>query len=436
MNLADRASQATKLDALTGRYDPWLLGLALALAGLGVVMVASSSIAIAEGHDVPAFYFVIRHVVFLGLGLGLAWGMMQLELKLVEKYSQWLLLGCFLLLLAVFLPGIGHTVNGAQRWINLGVSNFQAVEAVKVLLIIWLASYLVRYRDEIGNRWRTLLKPLGVAGAIPAILLLQPDFGSAALILAITGGMVWLGGARIQHLALMACLALPALAAVAVAAPYRVARLKSFLNPWADPFDDGFQLTQALIAIGRGEWFGVGLGGSVQKLFYLPEAHTDFIFSVTAEELGFVGSFLIIALFAAFSARTFHIGMRAVEMRRHFAGFCAFGVGFWISLQAFVSIGVNLGILPTKGLTLPLISSGGSSVLMTCVAIGLLLRVSYELDRAERQVARIRGDGDTASDEHGGFDAVVPAQSPAAVVPAVGPRGSRHRVEPKFGAVA
>ncbi len=433
---ADRASQATKLDALTGRYDPWLLGLSLALASIGVVMVASSSIAISEGLDVGPFYFLTRHVVFLGLGLALAWAMMQVELKLVEKYSQWLLLGCFLLLLAVFLPGIGHTVNGAQRWINLGVSNFQAVEAVKVLLIIWLASYLVRYRDEIGNRWRTLLKPLGVAGAITAILLLQPDFGSAALILAITGGMVWLGGARIQHLALMACLALPALAAVAVAAPYRVARLKSFLDPWADPFDDGFQLTQALIAIGRGEWFGVGLGGSVQKLYYLPEAHTDFIFSVTAEELGFAGSVMIIALFVALGARTFHIGMRAVEMRRHFAGFCAFGVGFWISLQSFVSIGVNLGILPTKGLTLPLISSGGSSVLMTCVAIGLLLRVSYELDRAERQVARIRGEGGAPSDEAMALDASPPVQSPAAMAPAVGPRGSRHRIEPKIGAVA
>ena len=432
----DRASQATKLDALTGRYDPWLLGLSLALASIGVVMVASSSIAISEGLDVGPFYFLTRHVVFLGLGLALAWAMMQVELKLVEKYSQWLLLGCFLLLLAVFLPGIGHTVNGAQRWINLGVSNFQAVEAVKVLLIIWLASYLVRYRDEIGNRWRTLLKPLGVAGAITAILLLQPDFGSAALILAITGGMVWLGGARIQHLALMACLALPALAAVAVAAPYRVARLKSFLDPWADPFDDGFQLTQALIAIGRGEWFGVGLGGSVQKLYYLPEAHTDFIFSVTAEELGFAGSVMIIALFVALGARTFHIGMRAVEMRRHFAGFCAFGVGFWISLQSFVSIGVNLGILPTKGLTLPLISSGGSSVLMTCVAIGLLLRVSYELDRAERQVARIRGEGGAPSDEAMALDASPPVQSPAAMAPAVGPRGSRHRIEPKIGAVA
>jgi cell division protein FtsW len=248
--------------------------------------------------------------------------------------------------------------------------------------------------------------------------------------------MVWLGGARIRNLVIPALVALPLLALVAIAEPYRVRRLTSFRDPWADPFNDGFQLTQALIAIGRGEWFGVGLGGSVQKLFYLPEAHTDFIFSVTAEELGFVGSFGIIALFAAFTWRAFDIGLRAVNMRRHFAGFCAFGVGLWVSLQSFVSIGVNLGLLPTKGLTLPLISSGGSSVLTTCMAIGLLLRVSYELDRAERQVARLRsGDGLPEPGEPA-FDAALPPQSPAALAPAVGPRGSRHRIEPKIGAVA
>ncbi|KFN43301.1 hypothetical protein N790_02725 [Arenimonas malthae CC-JY-1] len=436
MAFTDDRTQATKLDAIGGRYDPVLLGLSLLLAAFGVVMVASSSIAIAEGLEVGPFYFVTRHVLFLGLGMGLAYAVMRTELKLIEKYNHVLLLGCFLLLLAVFLPGIGHSVNGAQRWINLGVSKFQAVEAVKVLLIIWMASYVVRYRDEIGQKWSTLLKPLGIAGLIVAFLLVQPDFGSAALILAITGGMVWLGGARIQHLLAIAALALPALAAIAVAAPYRVARLKSFLNPWADPFDDGFQLTQALIAIGRGEWFGVGLGGSVQKLFYLPEAHTDFIFSVTAEELGFVGSVGIIAVFAIFSWRTFRLGLRAVEMRRYFAGFCAFGVGLWISLQSFVSIGVNLGLLPTKGLTLPLVSSGGSSVLGTCVAIGLLLRVSYELDRAERQVARLRGAGALPA-ETDVRDETLSPQSPAAVAPvAAGPRGSRPRIEPKIGAVA
>jgi cell division protein FtsW len=436
MNPTDRAHQATKLDAITGRFDPVLLLVTLALAGLGVVMVASSSIAIAEGLDVGPFYFLTRHLVFLAIGGGMAWALMRMELKIVEKYSHLLLAMCFLMLLLVFLPGVGRSVNGAQRWINMGIAGFQAVEAVKLMFIIWLASYLVRYRDEIAQRWMALIKPLAVAGAIVVLLLLQPDFGSAALLLAITGGMVWLGGARIRNLMIPALVALPMLAMVAIAEPYRVRRLTSFRNPWADPFNDGFQLTQALIAIGRGEWFGVGLGGSVQKLFYLPEAHTDFIFSVTAEELGFAGSFAIIALFALFTWRAFNIGLRAVEMRRHFAGFCAFGVGLWISLQAFVSIGVNLGLLPTKGLTLPLISSGGSSVMMTCVAIGLLLRVSYELDRAERQVARLRG-GDLPLAEPGEGSAEPPAvQSPANAAPAVGPRGSRHRIEPKIGAVA
>jgi cell division protein FtsW len=437
MSSHDSANQATRLDAIPGRYDPVLLLLTLALAGLGVVMVASSSLAIAEGLNVGPFYFLIKHVMFLVVGSTLGVALMRVELKTVERHSHLLLAMCFVLLGLVFLPGIGRSVNGAQRWINLGVSNFQAVEAVKLMLIIWLASYLVRYRDEIALKWMALIKPLGVAGAIVSILMLQPDFGSAALILAITGGMVWLGGARIQHLLLMGVVILPAVVAAAVAAPYRVARLKSFLNPWADPFNDGFQLTQALIAIGRGEWLGVGLGGSVQKLFYLPEAHTDFIFSVTAEELGFVGSFGIIALFAAFTWRAFNIGLRAVEMRRHFPGFCAFGVGLWVGLQAFVSIGVNLGILPTKGLTLPMISSGGSSVIMTCAAIGLLLRVSYELDRAERQVARLRGaEGSLPQDADAPAERAPAVATPAPAMPVAGLRGGRQRIEPKFGAVA
>jgi cell division protein FtsW len=437
MNPTDRAHQATKLDAITGRYDPVLLLVMLALSCLGVVMVASSSIAVAEDHNVGPFYFLIRHLVFLAVGLGLAWALMQVELKVVEKYSHLLLALCFAMLLLVFVPGIGHTVNGAQRWLNLGVSKFQVVEAVKLMFIIWLASYLVRYRDEIAQQWMALIKPLGVALAIVVLLLLQPDFGSAALLLAITGGMVWLGGARIRNLLMPAGVVLPLLALVAIAEPYRVRRLTSFRDPWADPFNDGFQLTQALIAIGRGEWFGVGLGASVQKLFYLPEAHTDFIFSVTAEELGFAGSFGIIALFGIFTWRAFNIGLRAIEMRRHFAGFCAFGVGLWISLQAFVSIGVNLGLLPTKGLTLPLISSGGSSVMMTCVAMGLLLRVSYELDRAERQVARLRG-GDLPMPDPGEGRADRPATStaPTGAANVVTSRGTRQRIEPKIGAVA
>jgi cell division protein FtsW len=385
-------AQATRLDAIVGRFDPWLLAAATGLAALGVVMVASSSIAIGEDLEVGPFYFLVRHLVFLGLGLGLAAWAMRTEFKTVERFDRLLLLACFVLLLLVFVPGVGRSVNGAQRWISLGISNFQVVEAVKLMYIVWLASYLVRFRDEVNATWGAMLKPLGVAIGLMALLVLQPDFGSLALILAITAGMLVLGGVHMPRMAAPVLVILPLLAILAIAEPYRMRRLTSFMDPFADPFNSGYQLANALMAVGRGEWFGVGLGGSVQKLSYLPEAHTDFILAVIGEELGFVGICVVIGLYALLVGRAFWLGLKCVEMRRHFAGYCAFGIALWLSLQSLVSIGVNLGLLPTKGLTLPLISSGGSSVLMTCAAIGVLLRVSYELDRAQRQVARLRGE--------------------------------------------
>ena len=428
--LGERLRQAFRLDEIEGRYDRCIFGAAVALAALGLVMVASSSIAIAEGLDVGPFYFLTRHVVFLAGGTVLALVLARIELKHLEKSSHLLLLLCFVLLLAVFVPGLGKSVNGARRWLNLGISNFQVVEAVKLMLIVWLSSYLVRYREQVQQKWLGMLKPLGVAAGLVGILLVQPDFGSAVLICAIVGGMIWLGGVRIRNVVAPALLAVPMLGAAAMSESYRVRRLTSFLDPWADPFKDGFQLTQALIAIGRGEWFGVGLGGSIQKLYYLPEAHTDFIFSVIAEELGFVGILAVLGLFALLVGRAFVLGLRAVELGRHFAGYCAFGVALWISLQALVSIGVNLGVLPTKGLTLPLISSGGSSVLMTCAAVGLLLRVSFELDRAQRQVSRVRS----------GVNAVV-MDSEAASTDSMLPAGEQHntwrrRIEPTLGRAA
>ena len=429
----DAPRQATRLDAIEGRFDPWLLGCAIALACFGVIMVASSSIAIGEGLQVGPFYFLVKHLMFLVAGLGLAAWMMRTELKSIESQNQWLLLACFALLLAVFVPGLGHTVNGARRWLNLGVSNFQAVEAVKLLYIVWLASYLVRFRDEVNATWKAMLKPLGVAVALVGLLILQPDFGSLSLILAITAGMLVLGGVNMPRMFGPVLVGLPVLAAIAIAEPYRVRRFTSFLDPWADPFDSGYQLTNALMAVGRGEWFGVGLGASVQKLSYLPEAHTDFILAVIAEELGLVGVALVIGLYALLAGRAFWIGLQCVEMRRHFAGYCAFGIGLWMSLQSFVSIGVNLGLLPTKGLTLPLISSGGSSVLMTCAALGLLLRVSYELERATRQVARLRGEAQQPSP--GG----IPATSQPINAAAAAARGTsrlRQRIEPTLGRTA
>ncbi|HET6782340.1 MAG TPA: putative lipid II flippase FtsW [Pseudoxanthomonas sp.] len=423
----DTPRQATRLEAIGGRYDPWLLGVTLALTALGVVMVASSSIAM----DSNPFYYLTRHLVFLGLGIGLAYVAMRTELKTVEHYNQWLLLACFVLLMMVYVPGLGSSVNGARRWINLGVSKFQVVEAVKVLYIVWLSSYLVRFRDEVNATWPAMLKPLGVAVALVGLLLLQPDFGSSTLLLAITAGMLVLGGVNLPRMSAPIVIGLPIFAFIAILEPYRMRRITSFMNPWEDQLGSGYQLSNALMAVGRGEWWGVGLGGSVQKLNYLPEAHTDFIFSVIGEELGFVGVCAVIALYALLAGRAFHLGLRCVEMRRHFAGYCAFGIALWISMQSFVSIGVNLGLLPTKGLTLPLISSGGSSVLMTCVAMGLLLRVSYELNRAERQVALLRGEAAPAA------EAPAPAAPAAATqAPTRGTSRLNSRVEPTFERIA
>ncbi|TQM06759.1 cell division-specific peptidoglycan biosynthesis regulator FtsW [Pseudoxanthomonas sp. 3HH-4] len=429
----DTPRQATRLEAIGGRFDPWLLGAMLALASLGVVMVASASI---YQHGNP-FYYLVRHGMFLVAGAGLAWWVTRTELKSIEARNHLLLLGCMVLLLLVFVPGLGVSVKGAHRWINLGVSNFQVVEAVKVFFIVWLASYLVRFRDEVNATWAAMLKPLGVVVVLVALLLMQPDFGSSSLLLAITAGMLVLGGVNMPRMFGPVLVGLPILAVIAIAEPYRMRRLTSFSDPWADPFGSGYQLTNALMAIGRGEWGGIGLGGSVLKLNYLPEVHTDFIFSVIGEELGFVGVCLVVALYALLVGRAFVIGLRCVEMRRHFAGYIAFGVALWIGMQSFVSMGVNLGLLPTKGLTLPLISSGGSSILMTCVAMGLLLRVSYELERTQRQVALrgevIQGAGDSPA-------SVDPRPVPAATAsfPQTlrGTSRLQQRVEPTFERIA
>ena len=385
----NEGSQATRRSDAKGRYDLSLVLAALTLASLGVVMVASSSIAVADGQHVGQFYYLDRHLAFLALGIAACIIMARIELAWLERHALVLLLGGGVLLLAVFVPVLGIRVNGARRWIRFGFLGFQSVEAVKLILVVYMASYLARHRENVQASLFGVFKPLGIAGVLVGMLLMQPDFGSATLLLGVTIGMVWLGGARVRNLALLGALVAPGLAWVALSQDYRVKRLTSFLDPWADPFKDGFQLTQALIAIGRGEWLGVGLGASVQKLFYLPEAHTDFILAVIAEELGFAGIVLVLALFAWLVGRGFVLGLRAVEQGQRFAGYSAFGVSMMIALQALVSIGVNLGVLPTKGLTLPLISSGGSSVLMTCAMIGLLIRVSYEVSRTDNAMMQV-----------------------------------------------
>ncbi len=370
-------AQATRRSELPGRYDRGLLLAALGLAGLGLVMVASSSIPVADSQHIGPFYFVTRHLVFLMLGLGLAIAAMRIELETAERYSGVVLLAGFALLLSVFVPGLGMRINGALRWIHLGISGFQPVEAFKLILILYLSSYLVRHRESVQRNFFGVIKPIAVAG-VGVVLLLAA---------ATTVGLIWLGGARLRNLVFLGLPMMPVMAWAAMYAEYRIKRLTSFRDPFLDPFGDGYQLAQALIAVGRGEWFGVGLGGSVQKLFYLPEAHTDFILAVIGEELGLFGIVLVLALFAWFCGRGLLIGARAVQRGLYFQGYVAFGISLCIALQALVSIGVNLGVLPTKGLTLPLISSGGSSVMMTCAMIGVLLRVSYELSREEAQSA-------------------------------------------------
>ncbi|MGH8053103.1 MAG: putative lipid II flippase FtsW [Stenotrophomonas sp.] len=431
----DYSRQATRLEAIGGSYDKWLLGAAVTLASIGIVMVASSSIALTQSP----FYYLTRHLVFIGIGVILAMVTMRVELKEIEKYNQLLLLGCFALLIVVFIPGLGSSVNGARRWVNLGVSKFQTVEAVKVLYIVWLSSYLVRFRDEVNATWQAMLKPVGVVGLLVGLLLMQPDFGSSMLLLGITICMLVLGGAQITRIILPVLLLLPGLVLLVIFEPYRMRRVTSFMDPWQDQLGSGYQLSNALMAIGRGEWTGVGLGASIQKLNYLPESHTDFIFSVIAEELGFIGVCGIISLYVLLVGRAFWLGMRCIEMRRHFAGYIAFGIALWISLQTFVSIGVNLGILPTKGLTLPLISSGGSSVMMTCVAMGLLLRVSYEYNRAVRR-QEVRDDIEPMVEDAELAPAAAPSASAvAAAMQNNATRGTsrmQQRVEPTFGRIA
>ena len=383
------ASQAKRRTGPRGSYDLPLLLALIGLASVGVVMVTSSSISVADSEHLGAFFFLTRHLVFLGLGMVAAGMAMRTELKLLEKYAFQLMLLAFAILLAVFVPHLGMRINGARRWLNLLVTTFQPVEAVKLILVVYIASYLVRHRESVETRFLGLIKPIAVAGIIVLLLLAQPDFGSATLVIAVTIAMVWLGGARPIFLFLMGLPLMPLLYVAATGESYRIRRLTSFMDPWKDPFNDGFQLTQSLMAIGRGEWTGVGLGSSVLKLSYLPEAHTDFIFAVIGEELGLAGIVLVISLFAVAVGRGLYLGLKGVEIGQRFAGYIAFGASLMLAMQAIVSVGVNLGALPTKGLTLPLISYGGSSMVLTCAMVGVLLRATFEINRAidARQMA-------------------------------------------------
>ncbi len=355
-----------------------LLTVTIALLALGLLMVGSASISIADRQLGSPFYFLLRQSVYVGVGVLFAYMTLQVPLSVWERGGPLLLLLSMLLLLVVLVPGIGRTVNGSTRWLSLVIFNLQVSELAKLSLVVYLAGYLVRRGEEVRTTIKGFVKPLGVLALLAVLLLAEPDFGAVVVMGSTLMGMLFLAGVRLWLFGVLLSGAVGLLGVVAVASPYRLERLTTFLNPWADPFNSGFQLTQALIAFGRGDWFGVGLGASVQKLFYLPEAHTDFLFAVLAEELGLIGAVGVIILFVFLVWRAFTIGKAAAETGQHFGAYVSYGVALWIGLQTFINLGVNMGLLPTKGLTLPLMSYGGSSMLATCVAIGLLLRVERE----------------------------------------------------------
>ncbi len=383
--LAHPSISASRL--VTGLDLPMLFAVA-SLLGIGLVMVASASMDLASRNYGEPFYFFHRQVLFAVLGLLAGLVFWWVPLRRWENAGPLLLVLILLLLVVVLIPGVGRTVNGATRWIPLGVFNLQVSEPVKLLVVLYMAGYIVRHYSNLRLHFVGFMRPLIALGLGTVLLLLQPDFGGAVIMLAIGMGMLFLAGAKLwQFAALGATIAL-AMSVMALATPYRVARLTAFLDPWQDPFATGFQLTQSLIAIGSGAWFGAGLGGSVQKLFYLPEAHNDFLFAVFAEEFGFAGVAVLIALFTLLVWRCFVIALRAERGGHAFGSHVAFGIGIWIGLQAAINLGVNMGVLPTKGLTLPFLSYGGSSLIVTLAAMGLLARVQWE---AQVPVPRNRG---------------------------------------------
>jgi cell division protein FtsW len=362
-------------------YDAGLLWSALLLLTLGLIMVYSSSIAMAEASRFTggrANYFLLRHLLFLIIGLIAAMMVFQVPMRLWQRAAPWLFIAGVLALILVLLPGLGREVNGARRWLNLGPLNLQPSEFMKLAAVLYAADYTVRKSALMHSFKRGLLPMLGVMLVVGWLLLREPDFGAFVVITSIAMGILFLGGMNGKWFAgLMVMLAL-GFAALVLTSPYRMQRIFGFMDPWADPFGKGYQLSHALIAFGRGEFLGVGLGASVEKLMYLPEAHTDFLLAVIAEELGLAGVTLVLVLFTWLVLRAFAIGRHAVNLERPFSALVAQGLGVWLGVQALINMGVNMGVLPTKGLTLPLMSFGGSGILANCIAIAILLRIDWE----------------------------------------------------------
>ncbi|NIV17020.1 MAG: putative lipid II flippase FtsW [Woeseiaceae bacterium] len=372
------------------KLDPVLLTIALTLLFGGLVILASASITIADKDAGDPFFYVERQLVAAAIGAGAGLFCLFVPMRAWQSLGPVMLLVGLALLVVVLLPGVGYEVNGAKRWVRFGVMNLQASEPARLCLLVYLAGYVVRQQKALREQFVGFLRPMLVLCLACGLLLAEPDFGAAIVLLATALIMLFVAGARIRDFLIFFATAVVAMVALAVTSPYRMQRLTGFLDPWADPYNSGFQLTQSLIAIGRGEWVGVGLGDGVQKLFYLPEAHTDFVFAVFAEEFGLLGSLVLIALFLALLWRVFKLAMRAANSERFFEAYLAIGIGTWLGLQAFINIGVNMGLLPTKGLTLPLISYGRSSLIVTMIAIALLLRIHHELAVDARPVNRKR----------------------------------------------
>lgn len=359
-------------------YDNLLIVSIFGLLIIGLMMVASSSVMISTKYFHQPFHFLVKQSCYLSVGLIVGLMIVRTESSFWEKVSVPLLMICFFLLLVVLIPGIGRSVNGSRRWLGFGPIGIQVSELAKLAMIFYVSGYLVRQKAAIHEGILGFVKPMLVLGVFSVLLLLEPDFGSTVVISGTVMAMLFLAGVRLRYYVGLVLAVLGALVFLALSSPYRVARLTAFLDPWADQYNSGYQLTQSLIAFGRGGWSGLGLGESIQKLMYLPEAHTDFLFAVLAEEFGLLGILVVIALYSILVFRGLSIAYSAHTQSRLFASFVAYGLTFWLALQASINMGVNAGLLPTKGLTLPLLSYGGASMVINCMVLALLLRIDYE----------------------------------------------------------
>ena len=360
--------------------DTVLLTLGTTLISIGVIAIASASIEYGDFHFGNPWHHTQRHAAYLMLAITLGALAYMAPAASVQRLSPWLLFLAVALLILVMIPGIGREVNGAQRWLPLGVITLQPSEFAKLAVLLYTAGYLVRQEEAVRHHWSGLAKLIAILSVVAALLLLEPDFGATVIIVGVVVGMTFLAGAKLIYVLAMLATAAMALAFLMLSAPYRMKRLTAYQDPWADPFGSGFQLVQSLIAFGQGEWWGVGLGNSVQKLFYLPEAHTDFVFSIWSEETGLIGATAMIALFVMLIARVLNIGWRAAAQQRPFEAYVCFGAALMFAGQAFVNMGASSGLLPTKGLTLPFVSYGGNSLIVNCMLLGMALRTAGSLE--------------------------------------------------------